>query len=190
MAEGMSHSESIFFGIKPNPFACGRILEAAHLLALTSGLSGRFFDADTLHISVCEIGRAERLRAPLRTALTAAGEFVKQQSFSVVLDRAMGFNAPTNGYPNVLLAGAESAATLTRLRQAIFEGQLRQGLRASRSSFKPHVTVSRSSACWKFDGAIEPIEWIVEEFVLIHSHHDGNRRLHDIVGHWPMAKNE
>lgn len=182
-----AHSESIFFGLKFDAVVCGRILEVAGGLTRDHGLSGRLFDADTLHLTLCEPGNPIRLREDLVDALKAAGSLVRFSPIVVEFDRAIGFNAPTNGYPNVLLASTDSAAALSSLRQTIVNAQLFQGLRVPRSGFKPHVTLSRSSKLWNFQGAIAPIAFIASELLLIHSYHDGKHRQHDAMGRWPLA---
>lgn len=180
------HSESVFFAIKPDANAADAILRTADQLCHSCGLAGKVFDASTLHITLCEIGKPKSQLAPLEKALANAGAAVRQSAFDVVLDRAKGFNNSTNGFPNVLLPDAASSAALAGLRRAIVNEQFRQGLVAP-SSYTPHLTLSRASNLWTHDAPIDRITWRATEFLLIHSYHDGRKRCHDVMERWALT---
>jgi 2'-5' RNA ligase len=180
------HSESVFFAVKPTLEAANAILDVADILRRTCGLAGRTFDASTLHITLCEIGHPKSQLAPLERALTIAGSAVRYPTFDIVLDRAMGFDNPTNGFPSVLVADRCSGAALAGLRTAIAVERLRQGL-VVKGSYKPHLTLSRSSTHWIHDAPIERVAWRATEFLLIHSYHDGQNRCHDVIERWALA---
>ncbi len=176
-----------FFCLKPDPATCKEILETAGRLKREHKLPGRLFDAGKLHLTVCPMGRRYKLRQHAGDAVYAAGEMIRFNAFDVVLDKAAGFYGGAHGYPNVFLADTGKDTPLMKLRMSLFESQLRHGLLVTGiNQFKPHVTLSRSSDFWGFSGAIPPIRWKASELLLIYSHHDGNDRVHEVEGCWPL----
>jgi RNA 2',3'-cyclic 3'-phosphodiesterase len=131
------------------------------------------------------MGKPERIRQPLESALVAAAEKVRGKAFEVTLDSAMRFSAKDNRFPFVLCADAASTASALVLRKSIAEAQLREGLHVSGvSSFLPHVTLMYGHAIDAIQESIAPIRWAANEFVLVRSFFGQSR--HELVGQWAL----
>jgi 2'-5' RNA ligase len=86
----------------------------------------------------------------------------------VSFDRTTSFSGGNNNHPFVLL-GDVGVERLKKFRQTLGASMLRNGLRhLVRTSFMPHVTLlyDRQNVD---EQPIEPISWMVREFVLIRS---------------------
>lgn len=141
---------------------------------------------NSLHLTLCPMGRPERLRQPLEEVLLAAAGEVRAQGFMVTLDAAMRFSARDRQFPFVLCADSVTSEATLGLRKAIATAQARAGLQVSGvSSFLPHVSLLHGAAIDAIEEAIVPIQWYASEFVLIRSFF-GESRL-EAIGRWPLA---
>lgn len=148
-------------------------------------VSGSTVGAERLHLTLSPMGKPERLRQPLESALVAAAGQVRAKAFEVTLDSAVRFSASDNRFPFVLCADAETIEPALALRKAIAAAQLHQGLHVSGvSSFLPHVTLMYGHAIDAIQEAIPPIRWMANEFVLVRSFFGQSR--HELVGQWPL----
>jgi 2'-5' RNA ligase len=180
------HSESIFFCIRAALGIRDEIVSAASTLARTHGLPGRLSDASLAHISLCGIGRPKQQREPLPVIVRRVGDAIQFPQFELTLSEALGFKQGSRGFPNVLLPDEKSTRMLCLLNEALRKAQLFNGLMVPKS-FTPHLTLTRSSDHWPYSGSIAPISWLVTEFELVHSYHDG-RRIHDVLECFPLLK--
>ena len=55
-----------------------------------------------------------------------------------------------------------------------------------RLRFVPHLTIARNAKIVLPPTPIEPIEWAVDEFVLIRSRLDLQPVRYDVIGRWPL----
>jgi 2'-5' RNA ligase len=174
-----------FFALRPDSRARAEIAGAAARFRRAQRASGVPVPIDNLHLSLCPMGRPERLRQPLEHAMLAAGAAVRAKAFVVTLDTAMRC-IPTGGqFPFVLCIDQAAAEATLRLRKAIAEAQRAQGLRVNGvSSFHPHVALQSGPAIDAIEESITPIQWRAEEFVLIRSFF--GQSSHEIVGRWPL----
>lgn len=180
-------SSSFFFALVPPEQAKAKILAAGERFRQSHRLIGSRVDADRLHMTVCPIGRAERLRRPLEAALLEAADEVHMARFEVVLDGAMCFSTGQDGqYPFVLCTDDASGKYLARLRRGIAEAQLRVGLYVPGvSHFVPHITLLYGHLVGAVQESLAPITWVAHEFALIRSFFGQSR--HEIVGRWPLS---
>ncbi|TPG08412.1 2'-5' RNA ligase [Rhodanobacter glycinis] len=149
-------------------------------------VSGSSVGVDSLHLSLCPMGKPERLRQPLESALLAAAAEVVAESFDATLDSAMRFSARDGQFPFVLCTDAATTAAALDLRKAIAAALLRVGLQVSGvSSFLPHVTLLQGHAVDAIEESITPIQWHVHEFVLIRSFFGQSR--YEVIGCWPLT---
>ena len=180
------YSESLFFGLRPDPEAIRKIQSTFDDLVRAHGLGGKMVAEATLHSTLCFVGRPERLPATPVPDLLQVGASVRAAPFDVVLDRAAGFAGGSRRFPNVLLFAEASARAATRLHEAIIEQLHRHGFAVpADETFTPHVTLSRSTTHWAHSDAIAPIRWRAREFALIQSIYDGVRQ-HRLLGRWPL----
>lgn len=141
---------------------------------------------DSLHLSLCPMGKPERLRQPLENALLAAAGEVRAKGFVAALDSAMRFSARDGQFPFVLCADTATTESALQLRKAIAAAQSRVGLQVSGvSSFLPHVTLLQGYAVDAIEESIASIHWQVREFVLIRSFFGQSK--HEVIGRWPLA---
>jgi 2'-5' RNA ligase len=102
--------------------------------------------------------------------------------FEVSFDRTMSFSESKN-HPFVLLGDA-GVERLKKFRQMLGASMMRNGLRhLVRTSFMPHVTLLYDNQNVD-EQPIEPISWIVHEFVLVRSLYRRTTHIHE--ARWPL----
>jgi 2'-5' RNA ligase len=176
-----------FFAALPDDRARSEITGVAERFRKSHRVSGSPVGIDTLHLSVCPVGKPERLRQPLETALLAAAATVRAMGFVVALESAMRLSAKDGQFPFALCADSSTTASASELREAIAAAQLQVGLRVSGvSSFMPHVTLQHGHLIDAVEESITPIHWQVSEFVLIRSFFGQFR--YEVIGRWPLAQ--
>ncbi len=175
-----------FFAVLPDDRARSEIAGVGERFRKSHRVSGSPVAIDSLHLSLCPMGKPERLRQPLESALLAAAAEVVAESFDATLDSAMRFSARDGQFPFVLCADAVTTAAALNLRKAIAAAQLRAGLQVSGvSSFLPHVTLLQGHAVDAIQESITPIHWHVHEFVLIRSFFGQSR--FEAIGRWSLT---
>ena len=175
-----------FFALLPDGPTRAAIASVGERFRKSHRVGGSPVGIDSLHLTLCPMGRPERLRQPLEEALLAAAGEVRAPGFVAGLDSAMRFSARDGQFPFVLCAdGATTEATLG-LRKAIAAAQARVGLQVSGvSSFLPHVTMLHGHAVDAIEESIATIRWWVSEFALIRSFFGESR--YEAIGRWPLA---
>lgn len=175
-----------FFALLPDGPARAAIAGVGERFRKSHRVGGSPVGADSLHLTLCPMGRPERLRQPLESALLAAAGEVHAQGFMAALDSAMRFSARDGQFPFVLCADGATTEAALNLRKAVAAAQLRVGLQVSGvSSFLPHVTMLHGHAVDAIEESITAIRWRVSEFVLIRSFFGQSR--FEVVGRWPLA---
>lgn len=176
-----------FFALRPDDQARSAIGDAAARFRKAQRVSGVAVPAASLHLSLCPMGRAERLRQPLEQALLAAGAEVRATGFVASLDTAMRCIGKNGQFPFVLCADHATTRAALDLRRAIAEAQRRVGLHVGGvSSFHPHVALQFGPAIDAIEESITPIQWPVREFLLLRSFFGQSR--HEVIGRWPLAR--
>ncbi|WP_027485691.1 2'-5' RNA ligase [Rhodanobacter sp. OR87] len=182
LAAGISY----FFALLPDEQARSAIAGVGERFRKSHRVSGSPVGVDSLHLTLCPMGKPERLRQPLEDALLAAAGEVRAQSFVATLDSAMRFSARDGQFPFVLCADGLTTAAALELRKAVAAAQLRAGLQVSGvSSFLPHVAMLHGHAVDAIEESVAAIQWRVSEFVLIRSFFGQCR--YEVVGRWPLA---
>ena len=170
----------------PDDHARSEIVGAGERFRKSHRVSGSPVGIDGLHLSLCPMGKPERLRQPLESALLAAAGEVRAMGFVATLDSAMRFSAKDGQFPFVLCADAATTEAALALRKAIAAAQARVGLQVNGvSSFLPHVTMLHGHAVDAIEESIATIRWWVPEFALIRSFFGESR--HEVIGRWPLA---
>jgi 2'-5' RNA ligase len=131
-----------------------------------------------LDASARPAGRLHVLAAAINEAARATA--ATMPAFIATFDSVMSFRGPDR--PLVLLP-SQDATSLTALYRALGHALARAGLgRRLRVAFTPHVTLLYGER--GIEGhAIDPIAWLVEDFVLIHS---VRGRGHRLLGQWAL----
>ncbi|WEN14211.1 2'-5' RNA ligase [Rhodanobacter sp. AS-Z3] len=141
---------------------------------------------DSLHLTLCPMGKPDWPPRPLEEALLAAAGEVREQGFTVNLDAAMRFSAKDGQFPFVLCADSATNEAALGLRKAIAAAQARFGLQVSGvSSFLPHVSLLHGTLIDSIEESIAPIQWYAAEFALIRSFFGESR--FEVVASWPLA---
>lgn len=175
-----------FFAVLPDDHARSEIVGVGERFRKSHRVSGSPVGIDGLHLSLCPMGKPERLRQPLESALLAAACDVRAMGFVATLDSAMRFSAKDGQFPFVLCADTATTESALQLRKAIAAAQAHVGLQVSGvSSFLPHVTLLQGHAVDTIEESITPIYWRVDEFVLIRSFFGQSR--YEVIGRWPLA---
>lgn len=175
-----------FFALLPDAPARDAIAGAGERFRKSHRVGGSPVGIDSLHMTLCPMGRPERLRQPLEAALLAAAGEVRAQAFTATLDSAMRFSARDGQFPFVLCADAATTGAALTLRKAIAAAQARVGLQVNGvSSFLPHVTLQHGHAIDAIEESISTIHWQVSEFALIRSFFGESR--YEAIGCWPLA---
>lgn len=175
-----------FFAVLPDDEVLADITNIAERFRKSHRVNGISVAVESLHLGLCPMGKVERSRQPLETALLAAAAKVQARGFQITLDSAMRFTAQDGRFPFVLCADGESMRAALEVRKAIAAAQLEVGLRvAAVSSFMPHVTLQHAHLIDAIEESIPPIHWHVRDFVLIRTFFGHSR--HEVVGRWPLA---
>ena len=176
-----------FFALRPDEQARSAIAEAAARFRKAQRVSGVSVPVESLHLSLCPMGRTELLRHPLEQALLTAGEKVGATGFVATLDTAMRCIGKDGQFPFVLCADHATTQAALTLRKAIAEAQRGVGLHVGGvSSFHPHVALQFGPAIDAIEEAITPVQWHAREFVLLRSYFGQYR--HEVIGCWPLAR--
>jgi RNA 2',3'-cyclic 3'-phosphodiesterase len=171
--------DTLFFALLPPAAALLRIEQRAQALLLQNGLTGKPIPADRKHVTLIVLGGHHGV--VLQEAVDAASEVasaLKVPGFEVVFDSALSFR----GSGAFVLRGAESNAPMDAFHQALTHALTQAGLRA-RPIHTAHMTLAydvRRIA----EQLIEPVRWIAEDFVLIHSL--VGQGVHRHLGRWRL----
>lgn len=173
-------TDSLFFAVVPDAPATDRIERLAQALRGEHGLKGKAIDAPRLHVTLHHLGNHVGLAPALVAAAGEAAQSVTTAPFPLVLDRAASFPKPHNS-PFVLLA---ADGGVTAFHRTLGEAMKRAGLGAwVQSRFTPHLTLLYDDKRVAVQ-AVEPIEWVAREFVLVRSLL--GRGTHVPVMRWPL----
>lgn len=175
-----------FFALLPDDRARSEIVSVGERFRKSHRVSGSPTGIDSLHLALCPMGKPERLRQPVESALMSAAGEVRGGGFIATVDSAMRFSAKDGQFPFVLCTDTFTTESALKLRKAIAEAQSRVGLQVSGvSSFLPHVTLLHGHAVDTIEESITPIYWHVHEFVLIRSFFGQSK--YEVIGRWPLA---
>jgi 2'-5' RNA ligase len=174
-----------FFALRPDADFLEQLLPLRDAQRARFGLRSPV-SLDCLHLTLCEAGRAARLREPFERALLKSGAGHNVPAFDLVLNRLRRFHG--RGGESCLVLGVDeaSSAPLRALRHDLAISQLFNGLVVTGvKNFQPHVTLAYGADLPPLDEGIEALTWRVSEFTLIASHQGQSR--HEERGRWPLA---
>ncbi|MEO5493903.1 MAG: 2'-5' RNA ligase family protein [Sphingomonas sp.] len=164
----------LFFAIKPSAIALPYIEHARRLHC-----PGQPVRNEHVHVTMQIFDDYSGVPEGLMEDLLAVGDDIDMPGFVLSLGRVIGTMR------SVALRPGKRSNGLAMLQRAIDEGVKRAGVTVRDGwNFSPHLTLGyRDGAA--FARAITPIEWQVDEFVLVHSFVGQTR--HEIVKSWPLA---
>jgi len=172
----------LFFALFPDETARRAIARVAEDLRSQGRVGGRWIDPSRYHMTLNFLGDHAQLLQDVVDRAMAAAMTVEVPAFVMTLEYMASFH---DRKPPVVLRCADRVMPVHALRQALRSGLLRFDLDvAPEESFTPHITLSYSHGGMVEPAAIEPIEWTVREFVLVHSL--AGRKDYRILARWAL----
>ena len=172
---------TVYFACKPEPHKAAEIALAGNRLCAKHGLLGKVSPA-VLHTTVCAIGHFPDLSDERVEAARKAAAAVTAKQFEMVLDRVRTY--PNGQQKLPFVAFSEGGVPGVEFLRYGLMGELRRvGFTFAKKLPEPHTTFCydrRSIA----EQAIEPIRWMVRDFVLLHSIQGEGR--HVLLGQWQL----
>ncbi len=161
-------TDRLFFGLFPDAETAARLARLAQDLRRTHGLNGRPLEARRFHVTLSHLGDFAGLPQNIVAAAIEAASKVSTTIFDVEFDWAASFSGKPGNLPFVLRA-ADGNDALMDFQRALCVEMIKAGVRYKGGSmFTPHVTLLYDAVSVPRQ-EIEPIRWIVREFVLIRS---------------------
>jgi len=167
----MGQRHRVFFAVWPDAATAARLDRLGR--EAHAQCAGRRMRRDTLHMTLAFIGEVSESRiATLRQ--TAAR--LREEAFSLQIDRIDCWR-----HNRIVWAGCrQTPPPLTRLA-----GQLAAAEATETREFAAHVTLLRDAQCLSLPG-FAPIDWPVNEFVLVESGLSDKGAHYDIIDRWPL----
>ncbi|MBI2512997.1 MAG: error-prone DNA polymerase [Opitutae bacterium] len=179
-----SKRDAWFFALQPSASARDAINRLQDELRTRHAFRDYRVKPENLHISLHALGEGDALPAGRLEAARAAAANLVFESFELTFDRAGSFPLKQEKKPFVLFPTVAAVAPLKAFHRALgaalLEGSVGDFVRPH---FTPHLTLFWDSVVVE-PHSLPPIDWTVDEFVLVRSHHGKGR--HEIVGRWPL----
>jgi tRNA(adenine34) deaminase len=176
-------TDRLFFAVLPSADAAQAIADLAKGLQSELGLKGRPLQMERFHITLHHLGDYVGLRPDIVAAAMEAASRVQMDSFDIWFETAASFKGRADRKPFVL-RGGEGLRDLTALQQSLGAAMKRTILGSwVQPKFTPHVTMLYDDQLVE-ERAVEPVSWVANEFVLIHSLLGQTR--HIVLGRWAL----
>ena len=172
----------LFFALWPTDPVRQQTRDLARALAIRLHPGGRFVAAERYHLTLAFLG--DQVSAAREAAAIQAAATVRSPPFHLKLDHANSFR--NNRSLPWWFGSREPQPALTLLYERLREALQRGGAPPERLKFSPHLTVVRDATQALSPTPIGPIDWAVEEFVLIRSRLDLQPASYEILGRWPL----
>jgi len=180
---GPSQKDRIFFAALPDEKTAARIHALAGVISRARAFEGTLILPEHLHVTLFHLGDWASLPEEIVTLAREAAAQVDTPAFEVAFNRSESFRNSTGIYPFVL-TGDRDAAAWRELHTALGAALKRAGLGgATQGDFKPHITLLRDRLRAP-SSPIEPISWVVRDFVLVHSLLGRTTHIH--LARWPL----
>ncbi|MFT4247577.1 MAG: RNA 2',3'-cyclic phosphodiesterase [Pseudomonas sp.] len=175
-------SERLFFAVMPDARTAAAIGGLTRALAEREHLQGKPLASERLHVTLHHLGDYAGLPPSLLARARAAAERLRMPSFEVCFDRVGTFGARRRQMPCVL-RGEEGVKELFQLQRTLARRMAEQGI-VGDTRFTPHLTLLYTEATLPLQ-RIEPVQWRVQEFVLIRSFLGQTR--YQLEGRWALG---
>jgi 2'-5' RNA ligase len=168
----------VFFALWPDPGVQAQLVQHGRELHRLAG--GRLTRQESIHVTLVFLGdigvdRLEDVRA--------AGAGATFEPFTLSIETAGCWSHNRVAW----LAPRATPVPLLTLVAGLEAALGQAGFRLEARPYAPHITVVRNARCGRLEPAITPVEWRVEDFVLVHSRLDSNGSHYAVVGRWPAA---
>ncbi|SFF39291.1 2'-5' RNA ligase [Fontimonas thermophila] len=172
----------LFFALWPSAAVRQACAEAARGLRMRMQPTGYLSPPDRYHITLLFLG--DFVPADKEAAARQAASLVRSPPFALRLDQAGSFR---NRAIPWWLGMRELPPQLERLHERLRDAMLRVGVTPDRMRFVPHLTVVRDAGKPLPPTPVTPIDWAVDEFVLVRSRLDRNPVEYELLGRWPLT---
>lgn len=172
----------LFFALWPNASVRTACHDAARELKLKLQPSGYASAPDRYHMTMLFLG--DQVSSAHEASAMQAAALVRMAPFTLTLDHAGSFR--NNRNVPWWLGPRKTPPELSRLHDRVRDAMLRTDTPIERMRFAPHLTIMRADRALP-PTPITPIEWQVDEFVLIRSRLDLQPIRYEILGRWPLA---
>jgi RNA 2',3'-cyclic 3'-phosphodiesterase len=154
-------TDRLFLAVVPPADVAARIARLARHLKIGHDLRGKPLEPAHFHVTLCHLGDGIGVPADVVALATERTASIAMPSFKVAFDRVESFK---NGA--LVMRGDDSVIGLEVLQQRLSDAL--DGSPQLARPFTPHLTLLRDRHLVP-EHDIEPIEWQVEEVVLVHS---------------------
>jgi RNA 2',3'-cyclic 3'-phosphodiesterase len=179
----MRPTDRLFFSIFPDSAAVDRTRDIAAKLRGRHGLRSKPLAPDRWHVSLQFVGDYAAVPNDVVAKACDAAATIAETPFNITFDRAGSFAVSRRKVPLVLRSG-HLITSLMALQRALVEAMARNGLaRCLSAHYTPHMTLLYDARYVALH-PVEPVEWTVREFVLIHSLLGKTR--HVPLARWPL----
>lgn len=175
-----SETDGLFFGLFPEPNVARRLERNAQQLCIRHRLAARALAPERLHVSLLGFGHHAGLPRDFVTAVIEVAETIAIPPFEATFDRVVSFIGRTRP---LVLCGGEGVEELVMFQRHLSEAIQKNGLGRLKTQYMPHITLLYDAHGIE-EHAIEPVRWIVKEFVLVHSLL--GRSSYVPLGRWPL----
>lgn len=159
----MAITNRLFFALWPNEGIREQISATTDTVCAHFAVDGRLLNPERYHITLRFIG--DNVSAQIEAAALEAATEIDVPPFNLRLDQAGSFR--NNDIP-IWLGPSKIPAELSYLEEAlarVFGARPRR----RKTSFTPHLTILREANALLPVQPVAPIDWRIEEFVLIRS---------------------
>jgi 2'-5' RNA ligase len=179
---GPSQKHRIFLAALPDDETAAEIHARAEGFKNEYGFTGNLILPEHLHVTLFHLGDWAVLPDEIANLASGAASQVNAAAFEVSFARAESFRNSTGIYPFVLTGDAKQWGGLYDALAAALRNNGLGG--ATKGDFQPHVTLTYDKVRVK-PFKIQPVGWIVRDFVLIHS--VLGKTTHNQLGRWPFG---
>ncbi len=173
MSEPTRHR--LFFALRPPPDVAVHIGELRDAVRVRGSRVGD----ERLHVTLFLGEDHPALPPDLAERAIEAASGIVEAPFYVLFDRLVGGGGPT------VLVPSEPLPALTAFQRQLAVAMTEGGLVPRPDwTFRPHVTLLYGNRCTT-DAPVEPLSWLVGEFVLVHSFVGEGR--HVTLARWPLT---
>jgi 2'-5' RNA ligase len=175
--ELMERTHRLFFALWPTDALRDELVK--NVEPLLERKKSRRIRPDNFHITLAFLGavQARKLPSIMEAASSIDGEPVELEL------------AKIEAWPgsHVLCLTPERCAPLSELVERLRFNLSAHQVEPDQKDFRPHVTVAREWRDRSVEGAIGPIKWAANEFVLVESENTREGSRYRIIGRWPLG---
>ncbi|KQZ93878.1 hypothetical protein ASD64_02940 [Mesorhizobium sp. Root157] len=178
-------ADNLFFALRPDMTAALEANEIAGDFSKKYGLLGKSLGPSRYHISVHGLGTFDGRNPGIELKAEDAASRFEFAAFPIRFNRAMSFSGNDDKRPLVLVASGGNEE-LFDFHRRLGEAMRWSGLgRKVSKAFTPHMTLLYDHRAVP-EQEIEPLQWTVQAFCLIHSEQGFSR--HTERHRWPLPR--